>query len=233
MINSGIYKITCSGSSKFYIGSAQNLRSRMVNHLYNLRVGKHHSKFLQRSFNKYGRDSIKFEILARCPGEYLLKLEQWFINTLNPKFNSCKIAGSCRGIKWSKERNRKVSLALRGSGNGKARLSEEQVCQIREYIQIGAKRGLVLKEFNMTNAMFDRIKSNKTWQFLPYKGDSPKAVSDRSKVLNILQVAEIKTLLKKGGLTLKEIGILYNVGRQTIANIRDEKIWRHVQLETV
>jgi group I intron endonuclease len=105
---SGIYKITNLINNKFYIGSAVNLRIRYVQHFNTLIKNKHKNKKLENSVKKYGFNNFKFEILVTCPKEYLLKLEQWFIDNLKPEYNIAPIAGSSLGIKRTKETKRKI-----------------------------------------------------------------------------------------------------------------------------
>ena len=87
----GIYKITCTGNNKVYIGSSKDICSRWSHHLSDLRLGKHHSIYLQRCYNKYGEKSITFSILHRMDeyNETLLRLlEFYYIEELHPDFNS-------------------------------------------------------------------------------------------------------------------------------------------------
>lgn len=133
---SAIYRITTIHNSKIYIGSAVNIRTRWKYHRRDLRRNKHHSKYLQRVYNKYGENNLKYEILLQCPKEYLIKLEQWFLNNLIPwntviGYNTNKIANSTLGTKRSQEfrerasviqQNRTWSTAM--SEEGKKRLSE-------------------------------------------------------------------------------------------------------------
>ena len=114
LIYSGIYKITNIITNKIYIGSAVNFYKRFYLHLNMLNNNKHHSKYLQKSWIKYGKENFKFEILATCPKEYLIKLEQWFIDNLKPEYNTCKIAGSLLGFKKSEESKLKQSIAIKG-----------------------------------------------------------------------------------------------------------------------
>ena len=74
---SGIYKITNLITQDSYIGSAVNLNSRKRTHFANMNLSKHPNKHLQASCNKYGIKNFQFEVLAKCPKEYLLKLEQF------------------------------------------------------------------------------------------------------------------------------------------------------------
>ena len=107
-MKSGIYKITNSVNNKIYIGSAVNLNSRKNEHWYELRNNKHHSKYLQRSWNKYKGEVFKFEIVEYCNIENLITREQYYIDTLKPKYNSCKIAGSMLGFKFTQDSKNKM-----------------------------------------------------------------------------------------------------------------------------
>lgn len=104
----GIYKITNIKNNKSYIGSAVFLNKRKNHHFSSLNLNKHHSPYLQRTYNKYGKEIFKFEVLATCPKEYLIKLEQWFIDNLKPEYNTCKVAGSQLGYKHKKETIQKM-----------------------------------------------------------------------------------------------------------------------------
>jgi len=54
----GIYTIRVEDSDKFYIGRTKKFTTRKAHHLWLLRKNKHHCKYLQNYFNKYG--CIKF-----------------------------------------------------------------------------------------------------------------------------------------------------------------------------
>lgn len=108
--DSCIYKIVNIKNNKIYIGSAVNFNKRVSNHLYNLRKNKHHSKKLQNSYNKHGEKNFKFIIIIKCPKEYLIKLEQKFLDSLKPQYNISPTAKNCLGVKHSLESNLKKSL---------------------------------------------------------------------------------------------------------------------------
>ena len=59
----GIYKISCSANSKFYIGSSINIETRFKQHKSKLKKNCHSNKHLQSAWNKYGEVSFTFEIL--------------------------------------------------------------------------------------------------------------------------------------------------------------------------
>lgn len=118
----GVYKIQSQIDPKrIYVGSAINIGQRWKLHLRSLNKNKHHSIKLQRHFNKYGESDLQFSILLSCEKEDLLKIEQYFIDSLNPYFNICRIAGNSSGIEpwnkgkhWSPEMRQKLSLIQKG-----------------------------------------------------------------------------------------------------------------------
>lgn len=72
----------------------------------------HNNKFLQHAFEKY-RVAFQFEILLLCDRSDLLRCEQHFIDTLKPRYNLCKIAGSVLGLKKTAASKRKSSLVMK------------------------------------------------------------------------------------------------------------------------
>jgi len=109
---SGIYKIQSKiKPERFYIGSAIDIKSRWVRHKYDLNHQKHGNKKLQRHFNKYGESDLIFIIIELCFSEFLIIREQFYIGTLKPYFNICKIAGSKLGMKHSNSAIMKIKEA--------------------------------------------------------------------------------------------------------------------------
>lgn len=84
MISSGIYKIICLKNNKFYIGSSLNIDRRLKAHKKLLNQNKHTNKYLQNSWNKYGEQNFKFEIIETIHDTaQLLIREQWWLDNTN------------------------------------------------------------------------------------------------------------------------------------------------------
>lgn len=116
-MRSGIYKITNTVNGKFYIGSATDLVKRRRSHLSSLKYGRHKNQKLQRSYDKHGVDSFKFETVLYCEAKNLIMYEQIVIDGLDPVANGYNIkpvAGSTTGYKHSDETKAKMKAAWIG-----------------------------------------------------------------------------------------------------------------------
>lgn len=115
----GIYCIRNIVSGRHYVGSAANIRGRWRAHRHLLRLGKHHSPSLQRSWARHGESAFVFEIvetLADIAG--LLVREQHWIDELNAAdpqrgFNVSAVSGTRRGVPQSTAARAKMSAANR------------------------------------------------------------------------------------------------------------------------
>jgi len=105
----GIYKIESKiHPNRCYVGSAVNISKRWNYHLEDLIKNKHANNRLQNHYNKYGKNDLLFSILICCDKENLIANEQFFIDSYNPYFNICKVAGSSLGRSVSKETRQKL-----------------------------------------------------------------------------------------------------------------------------
>lgn len=114
MLNSGVYGIFSKIDDRVYIGSTINFNRREIDHFNKLKLNIHGNKFLQNFVNKYGIENVEFRILAKCPSEYCIKLEQFFLDNFDNKFNIRLIAESNFGLKASEETKQKMSKVRKG-----------------------------------------------------------------------------------------------------------------------
>lgn len=78
-----IYKIASHATGRLYIGSTvRGVKQRFAEHLHYLRRGKHHSKHLQRIYNKHGEHDLECSVVCEVEAEQkeILALEQWHID---------------------------------------------------------------------------------------------------------------------------------------------------------
>jgi group I intron endonuclease len=120
MSNIGVYKITNTVNGRLYIGSSSDIKHRLSGHKGDLSRGKHHSFLLQRSWDKYGSDSFKFELVELCAREELISKEQYWIDATNCTnaeygFNRSPTAGTTAGCIKTEETKKRISESKKGT----------------------------------------------------------------------------------------------------------------------
>ena len=119
-MTTGIYKIINTQTDKCYIGSAVKIERRWNEHKNLLQKNSHHSRYLQRSWNKHGADSFLFEVLEHVDDKQdLIPREQHYMDLYESYhrekgYNICPTAHSCLGRIHSEETKRKMSTAHKG-----------------------------------------------------------------------------------------------------------------------
>lgn len=78
-----IYSITNLINNKKYIGSTKSLKNREYSHFRLLKKNEHHSFHLQASYNKYGKNNFKFDIIIECDKKNRTEMETYYINFYN------------------------------------------------------------------------------------------------------------------------------------------------------
>ena len=127
---SGIYRICNLLTGRFYIGSAVNMVKRMGIHVHQLRHNKHHSRKLQRAWNKAGELQFVFEVLESVPDKsMLLEREQFWMDETRActhGYNAAPTAGSSMGRRLGAETRMKIGArqaGRRASAETRARMS--------------------------------------------------------------------------------------------------------------
>lgn len=205
LLNVGIYAIFCKVSNNFYIGStAKSFKYRLDHHLSELKSNRHHSKYLQHSWNKYTESDFEFFILEVIPKKeildkkYILDVEQMWLDYFSPTFNTCKTAYSPLGIKRSAETRAKMA----------ARKQKHPVELVWETLPDGSRKRCWKKD----------PKENK---------DIQKTLQTRIKIAKAL--IELRNQNQK--ITQQKIANLINYSRQLISKHKDLIALSNLELE--
>lgn len=118
-MNTGVYIIKNLINGDSYIGSTikSGFLKRKIDHFTKLKCKKHHSIILQHAYNKYGRHNFLFEILEECLPENCIIREQFYLDTLNPKYNVRKIAETNFAVNHSTKTKKLMSDIKLGAKN--------------------------------------------------------------------------------------------------------------------
>lgn len=109
----GVYKITNIINGKYYIGSSMYIKGRWNEHIRCLKNQTHDNRYLQRAWNKYGRENFSFEILECIlvrDKDLLNEREQAYLDDIfqhqdraDISYNMCSIANSHVGVPQTEE----------------------------------------------------------------------------------------------------------------------------------
>lgn len=112
---SGVYSITNILNNHRYIGSSNNIKTRLYIHFNKLKYNKHYNNHLQSAYNKYGYNNFVFQILELCDPirDTLFYIEQKYLD-LNPEYNILNIAGSFKDYKHTIITKNKFSKDRKG-----------------------------------------------------------------------------------------------------------------------
>jgi len=175
---SGVYEILNTTNGKRYVGSAVSLRKRKRDHWSVLRRDAHRNAHLQNAWNKYGEDAFAFEVLECWEPEFLVSMEQWWMNMLKPEYNIAPVAGSSLGVTHTHETRKNMSKAKKGrkfTPEHRANLSEANMGNTN------ATGGKGKKRVPMSEATKAKIsRANKGKKKAPFS-DSHKAKMSKAK----------------------------------------------------
>lgn len=112
MKTSCVYAIVNIKTSRRYVGSTGDFRTRMNGHRSMLRRGIHENSYLQRAWNKYGEAAFVFEVIESCPLELLHIVEQRELDAAMPNVYNIGLVAACptRGLKKRPEQTRLGSV---------------------------------------------------------------------------------------------------------------------------
>lgn len=224
-----IYKIQNLCNGNIYVGSALNYPQRRKNHLSKLKNHKHHSQYLQNAWNKYGEQNFIFEILEYCIKENLIEREQYYIDTLNPKYNICRIAGSRLGMVHSEETKNKISENCKGMlGKFHSEKTKEKMRETwnrKNSLNPPRERNIKIKKKNKAR--------NEPKKRTSLAEDHKKRISEslsgeksNKAILTWEKVREIRKEYEEEQISQQKLADKYKVSRSCVQAIVDKKSWK-------
>lgn len=160
----GIYKITNIINNKVYIGQSIDIERRIKEHIRGLNGGYAHNPHFQNSWNKYGEDNFKFEVLEVVDDTNKLDdLEIYYIDKYNSKNNgyNCTIGGN--NPLNDEEYKKEFSLKMRG-GNSTLSCDDVRLIKLALYCQIDRRE--LSKMFNVSTKVITGIAIGKSFYYV-------------------------------------------------------------------
>lgn len=110
-----VYKIENAVTGDMYIGSTIDVVKRWRSHKSDLNSSRHHSRYLQNAWNKYGEENFVFTILVISDSVTIRLYEQLLLDRLNPVYNTVKNVEKPRlGYKYTEEEKLRMSKQRKG-----------------------------------------------------------------------------------------------------------------------
>lgn len=118
----GIYMVLCITSGKAYVGQSKNLYKRLQAHKNDLKANRHRNIHLQRSYNKYGKESLSYFILENCQ-ENLTERESYWLELIDKdlRLNLAKVTDKNPMSQETKDKLSKINMGNKhclGKKNG-------------------------------------------------------------------------------------------------------------------
>ena len=148
----GIYKITNKINNKAYVGQSNDIERRFKEHQV---CGRRSRIPLDLAIEKYGKDNFLYEVLEECSIEELNEKETYWITTLETHLTgyNCNTGGDQASI---------------GESNGRAKLTEEDVKQIRIAYNNHERQRDVYEKYKhlITFNSFQNVWQGRSWGYI-------------------------------------------------------------------
>ena len=234
----GVYCITNKINNHQYVGMSGDIELRWKGHIYESRCcsSKSYDFVLYRAFRKYGINNFDFRILEECLDiETALVREAYWINILDTKNNGYNETDGGVGCGDRK-----------GSHNGRAKLTEADVINIRIARKNKENRREVYEKYGdkITFQSFVNVWQGVNWKHIMPEIYTPEAImienrkqerakgsKNHSSKLIELDIVNIRKR-KNNGETRESIYQDYKniIGQSAFSSIWNEQTWKHVRV---
>lgn len=230
----------CNG--KKYIGSAKRgLKDRAYYHLKQLKQGKHHSRYFQRAWNKYGEECFRWFVVEQVEDVgTLIQREQYWLDKLQSYkkangYNCSPTAGNNSGAPFykrksfaSKQRENAIRNGLGykhlprsiehsiNQGRTQAKLNDSQVNRIRSMLANGTPQKQIATKFGVCQQTISNIARKRGIVHggvsrKEYKGNPSRILTDNDKL-------EIKRLVDSG-MMQKDVAEKLGFSKTTVCTV--------------
>lgn len=240
---SGIYLVKNPISGKCYVGQAVDIQNRFCsNHYYdykNPNNSSYSAKFYQ-AVRKYGGwDIFEVSVLELCDKELLDDKEIYYIAQYDSYYNGYN---STKGGQFISEKllseeteqkrkdTREKNQSLKGENHPRAKLTNDEVIQIRQRYIDGEDINNIHKDYShlYSRSVFADIVYGRTYKNV---GNIPPKENIRhtNGKLTDKQVREIRRMYKEEHISQRAIGEIFNMSQTAIGHIIQGKTYKHVQ----
>lgn len=198
----GIYKITNKHTGEVYIGQSDNVERRLSEHK------KKRFQNIDNYINILGVENFNFEIIEECSKELLDEKEQFYIQKYDSREHGYNFQYG--GFNNSQ-----------GEGNGRARLTEDDVRYIRTcYAQHKSQKDIYEQYFKnkITKSQFQGIWQGRSWSSI-----MPEVYTEENKQYYRSEKDKTKTLLSKEEILIYRKYYMDHTRNEVFAKLIEDK----------
>lgn len=235
-MKSGIYIIKNVKSNKVYIGQSVDLHRRIIHHMRNLEKGTHKNTYLQRSYNRDGKDAFCIEIIEYCDVDKLDERERYWISRYNSNMrdNGYNIeSGGHEGHTWNndaRERRSGVGNPMYGKHHTKEiverirtcnrassdKLTEQDVKEIKKALANGIRQKILSDKYDVAISTINKISRCENWEWVsPELNDKIINIENERKSRRDKMIID----MYNNGTTMHDISKKLRINPQTTRNV--------------
>lgn len=159
----GIYLIEDVITGNCYCGQSKDIAKRWSNHASFMKNNEYRYKELQEAYNADCK-RIKYMILEECDASELKDREDWWIKHIQRVdgwnlINKQKHGGATKSFNDTSKMKEKQT----GELNGNARLTKDEVIEIKKMLADKVKQSLIADKFGVSGTLISNIKNMKRW----------------------------------------------------------------------
>lgn len=159
----GIYLIEDVATGNCYCGQSKDIAKRWSNHTSLMKNNEYRYKELQEAYNADCK-RIKYTILEECSVNMLQEREDFWIKHIQRiddwnLINKQKHGGATKSFKDTSLMKEKQT----GELNGNARLTKEDIIEIKHMLKDGVKQSVIANKFGISDTHIYNISKGKRW----------------------------------------------------------------------
>lgn len=212
----GVYAILDRESDCLYIGSTIKLRQRYLQHMSDLRMGRHSNTHLQAVWQKRGPENLSFHVLEKLSGEdenLLLEAENRWLDTFKDRLMNFQVPAVKNGVSreairqaWQRPENRQNWLRGLKAAWADPELKAKRLAE-------------VIPSFKTPSARLNRS--------LAKRGTNSKLTKDHAaEIRKLCDEAQTDKRLPAG--FVAQLSLRFGVSRTNIYHIFRRSTWQHI-----
>lgn len=159
----GIYLIEDCITGNCYCGQSKDIAKRWSNHASLMKNNEYRYKELQEAYNKDCK-RIKYTILQECKACELKEFEEWWFRYIEKVdgwnlINKQKHGAETKSFKDTSKMKEKQT----GELNGNARLTKDEIIEIKKMLADGVKQAVIAQKFGISDTHIWNINQGKRW----------------------------------------------------------------------